>query len=227
MPTLESKINSSWKTGCLLCQLDINILIMLSHEIRSRPGTKSVLLWALAAITHHNYPPLIFYSVSKLPWLSDSSVAGSYWWSEKWISTGINLTAAAGWHASHITWMIVAYSKSHSSLSHDRSRIHHADWKFQGIGGHRYISGDFQQNLPVWHLTQNFMPNASFIWEKNTKTYLWNSCNINEAHLMEVLTEMKDPLHLVKKHLFFFFMSPFLHVKIGLQEDYNSLSGQI
>lgn len=34
---------------------------MLSHEIRSRPGKISLLRRALAAITHRNYPRLIFY----------------------------------------------------------------------------------------------------------------------------------------------------------------------
>lgn len=36
----------------------------------------------------------------------------------KLIRNWINLTAMAGWHASHIAWIIDAYSKSHSSLRH-------------------------------------------------------------------------------------------------------------
>lgn len=169
---------------------------MPSLEIRSHPGGKKKRLCAFGGITDDNYALLILYwhpETSVTPgWLCSCRLLLMKW--NKLISNWINLTAMAGWHASHVAWIMDAYFKSHSSPRHQflttvpESIMPGRNFKVPDVHLPRFPA-EFPLQC-IWHpLKISYQMHHSFEYNR---TYLWKWSIINDTSLKKVWMEMEN-----------------------------------
>lgn len=123
-------------------------------------------------------------------WLCSRRLLLMKW--NKLISNWINLTAMAGWHASHIAWIMDAYFKSHSSLRHQfLPRFLNPSCRAEISKVPDVYLQRFPAEFPLYGASLKISSQMHHSFEYN-RTYLWKRSIIKDTSLKKVWMEMEN-----------------------------------